>query len=61
MLVEYRGDDVQTVFPGSRHKDTGEAIAWSKDGAPARITREKLERAVGEPRRRGANREALAR
>ena len=46
MIVEYRGDDVQTVFPGSTHKDTGEAINWSKSGEPAVVDRAKLLRAV---------------
>jgi hypothetical protein len=47
MLVEYRGDGTQTVFPGSRHKDTGESVEWIKDGRPARILRAELLRAVG--------------
>jgi hypothetical protein len=28
MVVEYRANDVQSVFPGSTHKETGEVIRW---------------------------------
>jgi hypothetical protein len=32
VVIEIRfGDGLQTVFPGSRHEDTGEAITWVKD------------------------------
>jgi hypothetical protein len=47
MIVEFRGDGCQTVFPGSTHEDTGEAIEWSKDGRPAEIDRALLLRKVG--------------
>jgi hypothetical protein len=39
MLCELRvgggGKGAQTVFPGSTHDETGEAITWDEDGAPA--------------------------
>jgi hypothetical protein len=35
MIVELRrGGGLQTVFPGSTHKETGEPIVWEADGAP---------------------------
>jgi AAA domain/Bifunctional DNA primase/polymerase, N-terminal len=40
-LLELRigGDKgAQTVFPGSTHKETGEAITWEQSGEPARVT-----------------------
>ncbi len=45
-LVEYRADGGYTVFPGSTH-ESGEAIEWVHDGAPAATDRPSLLRAVG--------------
>ncbi len=34
-ILEFRGQNgLQTVFPGSTHKTSGEAIEWNKDGEP---------------------------
>lgn len=50
-MLELRSDTaaggrVQTVFPPSIHKDTGEAIEWASDGDPRRIDAALLRRAV---------------
>ncbi len=46
-IVEFRGKaGLQTVFPGSTHKESGEAITWSKDGEPTQIGAKELHRAV---------------
>jgi len=41
MLCELRvgggGKGAQTVFPGSTHDETGEAVTWDEDGAPAAV------------------------
>jgi putative DNA primase/helicase len=44
-LVEYRGEGGYTVFPGSTH-ESGEAIEWVMNGAPALIEHGQLMRAV---------------
>lgn len=36
-IAEVRGNGGQTMFPGSVHPDTGEAILFSSDGAPAAV------------------------
>ena len=39
LLVELRiggSAGAQTIFPGSVHNKTGEAIEWAKDGKPAK-------------------------
>jgi hypothetical protein len=52
VLLEVRvGPGAQSVFPGSTHKDTGEAITWEEEGEPAQasddlITRSKLTAAL---------------
>lgn len=47
-IVEYRGKaGLQTVFPGSIHGRTGEAIEWCIDGGPASVTTAELKSAVG--------------
>ena len=42
MLVELRigggGKGAQTIFPGSTHAETGEAIIWHENGEPAQVT-----------------------
>jgi Protein of unknown function (DUF3987)/Bifunctional DNA primase/polymerase, N-terminal len=49
MLIEYRaGDGVQSVFPGSTHKETGELIEWSRAGEPVKIERKALLARVGQ-------------
>jgi Bifunctional DNA primase/polymerase, N-terminal len=45
MLVEIRSTGAQTVFPGSTH-ESGESIAWSRDGEPSPIEAETLRRSV---------------
>jgi hypothetical protein len=46
-IVEFRGKiGLQTVFPGSTHKESGEGIEWSKDGEPTQIGAKELHRAV---------------
>ncbi len=46
-IVELRtGDGKQTVFPGSTHEDTGEAIDWHKDGEPLQTDAQALRRAT---------------
>lgn len=45
-IVELRGDLLQTVAPGSTHKETGEAIRWDSDGEPAEVDPDDLVRAV---------------
>jgi putative DNA primase/helicase len=41
-FAEYRGDGCMTVFPGSIHGKTGEAIQWSKCEEPAVASGEEL-------------------
>ena len=52
MLGELRvgggGKGAQTVFPGSTHDETGEAITWDEDGAPAVVDGDELLRKVKE-------------
>jgi hypothetical protein len=52
MLCELRvgggGKGAQTVFPGSTHDETGEAVTWDEDGAPAAVDGEQLFRKVKE-------------
>lgn len=36
----------QTVFPGSTHEDTGEAIVWEENGAPASVDGDDLTRRI---------------
>jgi hypothetical protein len=38
----------QTVFPGSTHEDTGEAIAWEESGEPASVDGDDLVRRIHE-------------
>jgi hypothetical protein len=46
-IVELRtGDGLQTVFPGSTHETSGEAIEWSKDGEPLQTDPQTLRRAT---------------
>jgi hypothetical protein len=46
-IVEIRGKDgLQTVFPGSTHEDTGEAIEWHKDSEPLQADAQTLRRAA---------------
>ncbi len=46
-IAEFRtGDGLQTVFPGSTHETTGEAIEWSKDGEPRQVDAQTLRRAA---------------
>jgi hypothetical protein len=44
--VEVRSSGAQTVFPGSVHKETGEAIEWHRDGQPAKVDAQVLIRAA---------------
>jgi putative DNA primase/helicase len=46
MVVEIRSTGSQTVFPGSVHDETGEAIEWESDGEPATIDPDDLLAAV---------------
>lgn len=46
MIVEIRSTGTQTVFPGSAHRETGEAIEWFEQGEPAKIEADELRRAV---------------
>lgn len=41
LVVEYRANGSQTVFPGSVHP-CGEAIEWDEDGSPAEVSRKVL-------------------
>ena len=45
MLVEFRGNGAQTVFPPSTH-ESGEQIAFNEDGSPATIDHDALIRNV---------------
>jgi putative DNA primase/helicase len=45
-LVELHSTGRQSVFPGSTHKDTGETIMWSAEGAPSRVDAAVLTRQV---------------
>jgi RecA-family ATPase len=46
-IAEFRtGDGLQTVFPGSTHETSGEAITWSKDGEPLQTDAQTLRWAV---------------
>lgn len=46
-IAELRtGDGLQTVFPGSTHETSGEAITWSKDGEPLQVGAPTLRRAT---------------
>jgi hypothetical protein len=48
-MLELRigGDSgAQTVFPGSAHEDTGEAISWEETGEPASVEGDDLARRV---------------
>jgi hypothetical protein len=48
-LVELRtGDGLQTVFPGSTHETSGEAIEWTTDGDPLQADAPDLRRAVAQ-------------
>ncbi len=48
-IVEFRtGDGLQTVFPGSTHETSGEAINWSNDGEPLPVDAPTLRRAVAQ-------------
>ncbi len=48
-IVEFRtGDGLQTVFPGSTHETSGEAINWSNDGEPLHVDAPTLRRAVAQ-------------
>jgi rubrerythrin len=48
-VVEFRcKDGLQSVFPGSTHKETGEAIEWSKEGEPLRVSTGELYRATSQ-------------
>jgi hypothetical protein len=42
MIAEYRGNGCMTVFPGSFHQDTGEAIEWSQCDEPGLVSRNEL-------------------
>ncbi|MEJ7862893.1 MAG: DUF3987 domain-containing protein [Pyrinomonadaceae bacterium] len=47
-ILEFRGQNgLQTVFPGSTHKTSGEAVKWNKDGEPLQADAQTLYRAVG--------------
>jgi hypothetical protein len=46
MLVELRGDRLQTMVPPSIHPDTGERVEWVNFSAPGGCTAEDLEAAV---------------
>jgi hypothetical protein len=52
MLCELRvgggGKGAQTVFPGSTHDETGEAVTWDEDGAPAVVDGGELLRKIRE-------------
>jgi hypothetical protein len=52
MLCELRvgggGKGAQTVFPGSTHDETGEAVTWDEDGAPAVVDGDEILRKVKE-------------
>jgi hypothetical protein len=41
LVVEYRANGSQTVFPGSIHP-SGEVVEWVENGAPAEVSREVL-------------------
>lgn len=45
-IVELRADNVQTVFPGSTHQDTGDPITWDEDGEPSPVIATQLRDAV---------------
>jgi hypothetical protein len=46
-ILEFRGQSgLQTVFPGSTHKTSGEAIKWNKDGGPLQADAQTLYRAT---------------
>jgi len=48
-IAEFRtGDGLQTVFPGSTHETSGEAISWSNDGEPLHVGAQTLRRAVAQ-------------
>lgn len=47
MLVEIRADGAQTIFPASTH-ETGEAIIWHEQGAPAQVSADELGRRVAQ-------------
>jgi hypothetical protein len=48
MLIELRSSRGMTVFPPSRHEDTGEAISWDQFTDPGRVSLADLQRAVRE-------------
>jgi hypothetical protein len=46
VIVELRGNNLQTVFPPSVHVDTGQVIRWERSEEPARVAWEDLAGAV---------------
>jgi hypothetical protein len=46
MLVEFRCEGSQTVFPPSLHLETGERIEWVEDGEPTPVNAAELHRGV---------------
>jgi hypothetical protein len=46
MLVEFRCEGSQTVFPPSLHLETGERIEWIEDGEPTPVNTAELHRGV---------------
>jgi hypothetical protein len=46
MIVELRGTGSMTVFPPSRHRETGELVEWATFEQPGEVTLDELQRAV---------------